>query len=210
MTTVALQNDQRPAKSGVSINAILGIAALSILTVFLTWRARLLEITLERESREPALVGRQAPDFSASTLDGRTVSLADYRGQKNVLVTFWASWCGPCRLEMPALTKFYKENHGADSEFEILSVSIDDDTQDAASFAAKQNLNFPVLLDPKHKIATDYEVQGIPTMFVIGKDGKITHGHLGYEMAMEYWLPRELGIKKKRPVEGESNGDTGH
>lgn len=199
-----------PAKPGLSIKSTPVITALLFLTAFLTWRARLLEINLEGEGRQPALVGRRAPDFSASTLDGRTVSLADYRGHKNVLVTFWASWCGPCRLEMPALTKFYKENHGADSEFEILSVSIDDYVQDAANFAAAQNLNFPVLLDPKHKIAADYEVEGIPTMFVISRDGNITHGHVGYEMSMESWLPRELGIRQKRPVEGESSGSTGH
>src|SRR5215472_763796 len=199
-----------PTKPALSIKATPAIAALLILTVFLTWRARILEINLEGEGRQPALVGRRAPDFSASTLDGRTVSLADYRGHKNVLVTFWASWCGPCRLEMPALTKFYKEHHGPDSEFEILSVSIDDYIQDAASFAAAQDLNFPVLLDPKHKIASAYEVEGIPTMFVISRDGNIIHGHVGYEMSMESWLPRELGIRQKRPVEGESNGSTGH
>jgi peroxiredoxin len=199
-----------PTKPGLSIKATPVITALAILTVFLTWRARLLEINLEGEGRQPALVGRRAPDFSASTLDGRTVSLADYRGHKNVLVTFWASWCGPCRLEMPALTKFYKENHRADSEFEILSVSIDDNVQDAVSFAAAQDLNFPVLLDPRRKIADTYGVEGIPTMFMISRDGNITHGHVGYEMSMESWLPRELGIRQKRPGEGDSNGSTGH
>jgi hypothetical protein len=67
-----------------------------------------------------------------------------------------------------------------------------------------------VLLDPKQKIAVDYGVEGIPTMFVISRNGQITHGHLGYDMSMESWLPRELGIRQKRPVEGESGGSTGH
>jgi peroxiredoxin len=210
MTAIALKDDSVFRWSRLPISAILGTAALTVLTVFLTWRAYLLETDLQRQSRQPFLVDRQAPDFSASTLDGRTVSLADYRGQKKVVVAFWASWCGPCRLEMPALTKFYKENHGAGSEFEILSVSIDEDIREAANFATAQQLNFPVLLDPRQKIATDYKVEGIPTMFVINKDGKITHGHVGYEMSMEYWLPRELGIRRKQPAEGEPGGSSSH
>jgi thiol-disulfide isomerase/thioredoxin len=115
MTTIALKDDSISRWSALSIKAFLGIAALSVLTVFLTWRAYLLETDLQRRSQQPLLADRQAPDFAASTLDGRRVSLADYRGQKKVVVAFWASWCGPCRLEMPALTKFYKENHRADS-----------------------------------------------------------------------------------------------
>jgi len=210
MTTIALKDDSVSRWSSLPISVIVGIAALSVLTVFLTWRAYLLETDLERRSQQPFLVDRQAPDFSASTLDGRTVSLADYRGQKKVVVAFWASWCGPCRLEMPALTKFYKENHGAGSEFEILSVSIDEDLREAANFARAQQLNFPVLLDPRQKIATDYKVEGIPTLFVINKDGKITNGHVGYEMSMEYWLPRDLGIRRKQSAEGEPGGSSSH
>jgi peroxiredoxin len=167
----------------------------------MTWRAWVLENNLESESERPALVDKSAPDFSASTLDGRTVSLADYRGQKKVVVTFWASWCGPCRMEMPALIQFYKKNHNAASDFEILAVSIDEDTKEAEDFAAKQKLNFPVLLDPRQKVANAFKVEGIPTMFVIDKDGRVTHGYVGYSMAMEFRLANDLGIKKKKPAE---------
>jgi peroxiredoxin len=208
--TITFKDDRVSARPGLSIKTILGIAALAALTVLLTWRARVLETTLQREREEPSLTGKPAPDFSASTLDGRTVALADFRGQKKVVVSFWASWCGPCRLEMPALVKFYKTNHNASSDFEILAVSIDESTKDAAEFATAQKLNFPVLLDPSQKMAKAYEVDGIPTMFVIDKDGKITSGRVGFDVTMEYRLARELGIKEKKPAEGATNGDASH
>jgi peroxiredoxin len=178
--------------------------------LFITWRARILETTLKSDDEQPALVNRPAPDFSATTLDGRTVSLADFRGQKKLVVSFWASWCGPCRLEMPALAKFYRTNHTASSDFELLAVSIDEDPRDAADFATAQKLIFPVLLDPRKKIADAFEVEGIPTMFIIDKDGKITYGHLGYDLAIEYRLMRELGIKDKTIAKGGIDGGASH
>ena len=210
MDTIALKDTQISVRPGVSVKTILGIAALAVLTILITWRARVLEISLERQSEEPALVDKPAPDFSAVTLDGRTVSLADFRGQKKVVVSFWASWCGPCKLEMPALIKFYQTNHSASSDFELLAVSIDEDTKDATDFATAHKLNFPVLLDPKGTVAKAYEVESIPTMFVIDKDGKITYGHIGFDMTMEYRLANELGIKGKKPGEGASDGDASH
>lgn len=194
-----------PQESGLSVRprpsakTILVIAVLAVCTILITWRARVLETTLEDEGEEPALVHKPAPDFSAPTIDGRIVSLADFRGQKNVVVAFWASWCAPCRLEMPALTEFYQKNHSASSDFEILAVSIDEDPRDATDFATAQKLNFPVLLDLKRKLADAYEVDGIPTMFIVDKTGRITYGHVGYDMTMEYRMARELGIQAGKP-----------
>lgn len=192
------------------MKAILAIGFLAAFTILLVWRASVLETRLIREREEPALVDKPAPEFSAATMDGQTVSLADFRGQKNVVVSFWASWCGPCKLEMPALIKFYKTNHNASSDFEILAISIDEDTKDATNFAAAQKLNFPVLLDPKQRVADAYQVEGIPTIYVIDKNGKIIYGRQGFDMSMEYQLARELGIKQKRPAEGASDGDPSH
>ncbi|HKF23938.1 MAG TPA: TlpA disulfide reductase family protein [Candidatus Angelobacter sp.] len=206
MDTIAIKESHEPLRPGLSFKAILGLIALAALTILLTWRARIIERALQGEREEPALVGKTAPDFSASTLDGRTVSLAEFRGQKKVVVSFWASWCGPCRLEMPGLIKFYKDHHDASSDFEILAVSIDEDTRDAADFATAQKLTFPVLLDPRQKIADAYQVEGIPTMFIIDKDGKIISGQIGYDMTMEFRLAGMLGIKEKKAREGASDG----
>jgi peroxiredoxin len=198
----ATLTDAAPSSApGLSAKAIVGIVVLALLTVVLIWRARVLEVSLQRESEGPALVNKAAPDFTAQTLDGRTVSLADFRGQKNVVLSFWASWCGPCRMEMPGLIRFYQKHHSTESDFEILAVTIDEDTKSAEEFATAEKLNFPVLLDSRRRVADAYGVDGIPTMFVIDKTGKVVYGHEGFDMAMEFALARELGIQVPKPGE---------
>lgn len=184
---------------------IAAISVLALFTVFITWRAARLEMALQEESEEPALVSRMAPDFSGSTLDGRTVTLADFRGQKQVVVAFWASWCGPCRLEMPELTKFYKRYHNQSSDFEFLAVSIDDDAKDAEAYANTAKLQFPVILDTRQRMADSYGVESIPTMFIIDKNGKVIYGHSGYNATMQYWLAAKLGIKEGKPGGGSND-----
>ncbi len=200
--TLALTNAASSGGPRLSAPAVLGVVVLALLTILLTWRASILETALQRQSEQPELVDKPAPDFSALTLDGRTVSLADFRGQKKVVVSFWASWCGPCRLEMPSLIQFYKTNHRDTSDFEILAVSIDEDPKAAADFATAMKLNFPILVDPDQKIANAYQVEGIPTMFVIDKDGKVIYGRAGYDATMTFQLASELGIKDNKNAEG--------
>ena len=210
MDTVDVKDAPASPRPRLPAKAIVGLVALAVLTILVIWRARVLELRLESQGEEPALVDKQAPEFSATTLDGQKVSLSDFRGQKNVVVSFWASWCGPCRLEMPVLTRFYRNNHTANSDFEILAVSIDEDTKDAMDYATQEKLNFPVILDSRGKMATDFEVEGIPTMFVIDKNGKIAYGHVGYDMGVEYRLANALGIKLKMAPEGAADGDSSH
>jgi peroxiredoxin len=200
--TLALTKAASSGGPRLSAPAVLGVVVLALLTILLTWRASILETALQRQSEQPELVDKPAPGFSALTLDGRTVSLADFRGQKKVVVSFWASWCGPCRLEMPSLIQFYKTNHRDTSDFEILAVSIDEDPKAAADFATAMKLNFPILVDPDQKIANAYQVEGIPTMFVIDKDGKVIYGRAGYDATMTFQLASELGIKDNKNAEG--------
>jgi peroxiredoxin len=195
--TLALPDAQAPDRPRLSAPVILGVVVLAIVTVLLTWRASLLESRLEEEREQPELVSKPAPDFSASTLDGRTVTLADFRGQKKVVVAFWASWCGPCRLEMPNLIQFYKNNHSDSSDFEILAVSIDENPNEAQNFASAMKLNFPVLIDPRQRMANAFGVEGIPTMFVIDKAGKVIYGRAGFDVTMEVRLANALGITLK-------------
>jgi len=191
MDSIALQDTQVSLGPRLSVKTIPVIAVLIAFTLFITWRARELETRLE----QPTNVNIPAPDFWAATPEGRTVSLADFRGQKKVVVVFWASWCAPCRFEMNSLNWFYQHNHTASSDFEILAISVDLDTAAATKFAIALKLSFPVLLDPSERVARAYEERGIPTMFIINKKGKITYGHLGYDTSIS--LARELGIEEK-------------
>ena len=126
------------------------------------------------------IAGTVAPDFTVSTLDGKQVSLSDYR-DKVVLVNVWATWCPPCRQEMPSLERLYKALKG--ENFEILAVSVDAPLGqtdeggrpggDLAAFAKEFGLTFPILHNPSGNIQDLYQTTGVPESFVIGKDGVI-------------------------------------
>ena len=179
----------------------MAIAGLAAFTVWITWRAKALESNfhvLERQA-QVKLLNKPAPDFTLKALDGATVSLADFRGKQRVVVSFWASWCGPCRMEVPSLRAFYQKAHKPGADFEMVAVSIDDDGDAARQFAASSRMPFPVLLDSGQKAATAYGVESIPQLYVIDKSGKVTYGHTGLDPAVEYALARELGIKDYMP-----------
>src|ERR1700690_4590433 len=126
---------------------LLGIVAFVLFTAFITWKAKSLDWRMHEGSDASALVNKRAADFSLPSLDGKTISLADYHGNKRVVVSYWASWCGPCRTELPILADFYKKYHKDSSDFEILAISIDEDRNSAEAFANRAKLPFPVLLD---------------------------------------------------------------
>lgn len=119
----------------------------------------------------PDLRGKQAPGFTLKTLDGKTVSLSDYKG-KAVLINFWATWCGPCKLEMPWLIDLQKKY--AAQGFTVLGISEDDgSTKDVADFAAKMGVNYPVLI-ANDQISKAYGgIEYLPTSYYIGRDGKV-------------------------------------
>jgi peroxiredoxin len=93
------------------------------------------------------------------------------------LVNFWATWCGPCRLEMPALQGKYDGLH--DQGFTVLAINLDEPLEDAALFAEELALTFPVLLDPGAKVFDLYRVRGYPTTYIINRDGLIDRQHVG-------------------------------
>jgi peroxiredoxin len=173
---------------------VAAIAVLVAFTIFITWRVKRLEKSVLSRTSASVMIQKSAPEFTLAALNG-TVSLADYRGKKTVVVSYWASWCGPCKVELPELREFYQRYHKADANFEILAISIDEQKADAEKYAEAEKLPFPVLLDPQNKTAEAYSVEGIPTMFVIDKDGKIVHAHVGLEQAMQIRLMGELGLK---------------
>ena len=124
-----------------------------------------------------SLIGQIAPDFALQTLDGKTVKLSDYRG-KAVLLNFWATWCGPCKIEMPWLVEL-KSKYAAEG-FEILGVAMDDTkNEDIQKFADEMGVNY-VVLRGKESVGRQYGgVLGLPESFYIGRDGRIVNQHPG-------------------------------
>ena len=120
--------------------------------------------------RASASAPEAAPDFAVETFDGETLRLSDLRGQV-VVLNFWASWCPPCRWEMPffeTISQEYKERGVV-----FLGVAMSDTIEDASDFADSAGVTYPLALDAANEIARDYEVLGLPTTFLIDKDGVI-------------------------------------
>ncbi len=187
---------QRP-----SSRATLALAALCLFTLWITWRAKALEMGSRWQNKPSALTGKPAPEFSLQSLGGGRVSLADYHG-KSTVVAFWASWCGPCRMEMPILARFYRQTHKPDSGFEFLAISIDQTEEPARGAASNLKIPFPVLLDADSRIAGAYGVDKIPMLFVIDKAGKVRYSHLGFEMGLDILLAQQLEIRNYAAVPG--------
>lgn len=130
-------------------------------------------------------VGYSAPDFEMEDLAGDPVKLSDYRG-KVVVLNFWATWCGPCRIELPIL-KGLPDKHSPD-ELVVLAVDLGEERDDVARFAVENDLQFIVLLDPQRKVGNAYRARTIPTTYVIDADGVIQYRRVGP------LLPNELDL----------------
>jgi thiol-disulfide isomerase/thioredoxin len=109
-------------------------------------------------------------DFSLSLLEGETKSLSSYKG-KVIFLNFWATWCGPCRVEMPSMAALY--NKFSDKGLEILAVNSGEDQATVRSFLNNEGFSFPALLDLDGKVSANYGIQAIPTTFLIDRDGMI-------------------------------------
>lgn len=119
-------------------------------------------------------VGFKAVDFELETIDGKKVKLSDYKGQK-VMLNFWATWCPPCKAEMPDMEALHKEKG---EEIKIVSVNIDPDN-DVAGFVDEYGLTFPILLDKKEDVMKQYQIISIPTTFFIDENGVIKQKIIG-------------------------------
>lgn len=130
-------------------------------------------------------VGNMAPDFELQTLAGETVKLSDYRGKK-VMINFWATWCPPCRAEMPDMEAFYQ-----DKDIVILAVNLtetENNLQQVQDFVNEYELTFPILLDEKIEVAEQYMIQPIPTSYMINSNGVVAFkafGSLNYDFMVQ-------------------------
>ena len=123
---------------------------------------------------------RPAPEFSLPQLDAATqLSLSDYRGEV-VYVTFWASWCLPCRQEMPYLSQLLQRHRG--EGFRVLAINVDEDVALARAFVDEVGMSFPVLLDSNREVSRSYRAPGFPTHYLIDRDGDIRYSGIGFDL----------------------------
>ena len=122
------------------------------------------------------VVGAPAPDFTLADLSGAEVSLASYKGQV-VLLNFWATWCGPCKLEMPTLQQ-YSTDYRAQG-LAVVGVDAGEPRADVQTFATGQHLSFPILPDEKSTVTDLYRVSALPTTFIIDRQGMIVRQKMG-------------------------------
>ena len=125
----------------------------------------------------PPPVDSQAPAFELKDLSGNPWQLAALSG-KVVVINFWASWCPPCKKEMPSLSKLSKLNLGR-GEFQVLTILYQDDPENARAYFKEQGFEMPVLIDPRGKVAKLYGLAGVPETFVIGKKGILKKHFIG-------------------------------
>jgi peroxiredoxin len=134
-------------------------------------------------------VGSPAPDFTLRVLDGPNLRLQEQRG-KVVLVNFWATWCGPCRKEMPHLNRIADKYRS--SGLVLLGINVDDDARNAADLAAKLGVKFPVLFDTDKKVSKLYDLNSMPSTLVIDRNGRVRYLHRGYQDGYEDLYDKQI------------------
>jgi cytochrome c biogenesis protein CcmG/thiol:disulfide interchange protein DsbE len=194
---VARQSERLCAekRSPVCLVAVVVLAALTVVSC-----RQAVEAT---GADRPALVGRTAPDFALTDLSGKTVRLADFKG-KVVLLDFWATWCAPCREEIPDFVELQEQY--AEQGFTLLGISLDEEGAEVVKpFAQQLGINYPVVIGNTEVSAAYGGMQALPTAFLIGRDGRILEAFVGdrarpdFERAIRSALRRDRTAPKPEP-----------
>ena len=130
-----------------------------------------------------------APDFTLKSVSGDNVRLSEHRGDV-ILLNFWASWCGPCRQEMPLLEKIQERYNQLG--FTVLGVNVDKDSALAEKMLKDVPVTFPVLLDNTGKVSASYNVSAMPTTVIIDRDGNMRFLHKGYKPGYEQDYEKQI------------------
>jgi peroxiredoxin len=130
-----------------------------------------------------------AENFTLKSKSGKNIKLSEYRGQV-VLINFWASWCGPCRAEMPVLEKLYKKYKSLG--FVVLGINVDDKKSKADALLKKIPVSFPILYDTEKKVTELYNVSAMPSSYFVDRDGKVRQLHRGYRPEYDALYKKEI------------------
>ena len=136
-----------------------------------------------------ALSGQAAPDFVLKSASGENLRLSEYRGDV-VMINFWATWCGPCRQEMPLLDELYGRYQRVG--FSLLGVNIDDDSRRAMQMVEDLGVSFPVLFDESKEVSRMYQVDAMPVTVLVDRQGNVRHVHHGYKPGYEQQYLTEI------------------
>jgi peroxiredoxin len=123
-----------------------------------------------------------APDFTLKSVEGENLKLSEYRGEV-VLINFWASWCGPCRQEMPVLSELHNKYKALG--FTVLGVNVEEDSSKARKLLRELPVSFPVLLDNESVVSKQYDVVAMPSTVLVDRDGNMRYLHKGYKPGLE-------------------------
>ena len=172
------------------------IALIALITVF----ASTLLVACPAEPTGSGSVGEIAPRITAKSLSGDYVELSDFQGEV-VLVNLWATWCGPCRVELPALEQLHRHNH--DRGFSVLGVSVDGERgeKEVRKMVASLRLSYPILLDPAGRSSTAYQATGYPTSVLVGRDGRVRWRRAGAITAKDEELLRAIEAALTEPAQ---------
>lgn len=131
---------------------------------------------------QAAEVQGKAPDFTLKSSSGKNLKLSEHRGEV-VLLNFWASWCGPCRKEMPYLEQIQEKY--ADYGFTVMGVNVEEDSSKAKKMLKDIPVSFPILYDTTNSVSKAYKVSAMPTTVIIDRDGNMRYLHKGYKSGDE-------------------------
>lgn len=155
----------------------------------ITLLAALLYVLAASGIASSGLAGQKAPDFVLKSATGENLRLREYRGDV-VMINFWATWCGPCRQEMPLLDELYGRYRRVG--FRLLGVNIDDDSRRAMAMADELGVTFPVLFDEDKQVSKLYQVEAMPMTLLLDREGTVRHVHHGYKPGYEQKYLNEI------------------
>lgn len=159
------------------IHAIKKLATLPVVSCIVICMA-----ILAFNSNAAELINKKAPDFTLKSLSGENLNLIEQRGNITVL-NFWASWCGPCRKEMPILQAFH--NKYIDLGVQVWGINVEQENQAGRDFIQKIGVDFPILFDDKNTLSAMYQVDAMPTTVIVDRNGQVRYVFRGYKDGYE-------------------------